>query len=247
MGGKKMQNSWADNQREHYGKLAGAVRRDKARLLCSFIVLKPETIIVLLLFFTAPWFFFFILVKGWIYVSPLPCVLMNIISPCNVYHNLFILNSNRTSKMASINVWYFKATSNKGCYYPAFFSLFSFFSFFLMEELWGIHSRKQWDSRTKGLHSCGQTKWIDLEKVTSITFIPEPPTATSLQINLNAVVFCFPVLTTTLSTHFTSYFSLKWNIITCKLADSTAGIIRNHLVAFVTTDSQREIFQLKDI
>lgn len=47
MWGKKMQNSWADNQREHYGKLAGAVRR----LLCSFIVLKPEIIIVLLLFF----------------------------------------------------------------------------------------------------------------------------------------------------------------------------------------------------
>lgn len=246
MWGKKMQNSWADNQREHYGKLAGAVRR----LLCSFIVLKPEKIIVLLLFFPAPWFFFCLLVEGWIYVSPLPCVLTNIISPCNVYHNLFILNSNRTSKMASINVWYFKATSNKGCYYPAFFSLFIFFLlffFFLMEELWGIRSRKQWDSRTKGLHSCGQTKWIDLEKVTSITFVPEPPTATSLQINQNAVIFCFPVLTTTLSTHFTSYFSLKWNIITCKLADSTAGIIRNHLVAFVTTDSQREIFQLKDI
>lgn len=126
MWGKKMQNSWADNQREHYGKLAGAVRR----LLCSFIVLKPEKIIVLLLFFPAPWFFFFLLVEGWIYVSPLPCVLTNIISPCNVYHNLFILNSNRTSKMASINVWYFKATSNKGCYYPAFFSLFFFFLLF---------------------------------------------------------------------------------------------------------------------
>lgn len=122
MWGKKMQNSWADNQREHYGKLAGAVRR----LLCSFIVLKPEKIIVLLLFFPAPWFFFFLLVEGWIYVSPLPCVLTNIISPCNIYHNLFILNSNCTSKMASINVWYFKAASNKGCYYPAFFSLFLF-------------------------------------------------------------------------------------------------------------------------
>lgn len=55
MWGKKMQNSWADNQREHYGKLAGAVRR----LLCSFIVLKPEKIIVLLLFFSSSLIFLF--------------------------------------------------------------------------------------------------------------------------------------------------------------------------------------------
>lgn len=51
------------------------------------------------------------------------CILMSIIFPRKVYHILFKRNSNCTSKMASINMWYFKATSDKGCY-CLFFSLF---------------------------------------------------------------------------------------------------------------------------
>ncbi len=69
----------------------------------------------------------------------------------------FYSNSNCTSKKTSINTWYFKAASNKGCYYLSC-------SFFQMEELCWIQSRKQLNSRLKDLQSYRQAKRRDWKK-----------------------------------------------------------------------------------
>lgn len=96
------------------------------------------------------------------------------------YSNLTELHS---SEMASISVWYFKATFNKGCYHPAFF--------FWMGELCGIHSRKQCDSRLKGLLSCRRTKRIDLKSPTSPLY-PSPMLHYSVSFMIrNVVLFRF--------------------------------------------------------
>lgn len=100
---------------------------------------------------------------------------MSIIPPCRAYHNLFKLNSCCTFQMASIYIWYFKALSNKGCYYHVFFH--PLFCFFLFDR------RTFWDLQQKTIGQSAERsaqlqadKMNGLEKVTSVTFVPKPTT-----------------------------------------------------------------------
>lgn len=154
---------------------------------------------------------------------------MSIISLCKVYHILFKHHS-ITSKMVSINVGYFAATVDKGCYYLLSLSF--------------LDGRTLWDSWRKTMDQSTersaqqQTEDVNrLVKVTVVISVPEPtihfyPDREMLSF------FCFPTRRAASLYVLSHWFSAMCSPSLCLLLHKKGGVKQpkkstNHKCQFV--------------